>query len=297
MNGRPRLTVLGTGYLDGTHAACAASLGFDVLGVDSDTGKVSQLNAGRLPFYEPCLGELLRADTDAGQLAFAMSYPQAPRESCGKCTRGRSLRAPRSTSPAWRPLSWSRQPRTRSWLRRSPSSTRWQRCARSPVAMSAHCRRSLGSDQRNLAGVPVCVLGAAFKSGSDDVLDSPALDVAQILPGMGAQVTVHDPAAVASARRACPELGYTATTVEAAQGAHVVPLLTEWPEFATLSPADLGSVVARRNIVDGRNALEPAMWRAAGWNYRAFGVAAAQPSSRCSAVRRSAMGGGQSSSH
>ena len=88
----------------------------------------------------------------------------------------------------------------------------------------------------DLADIPVCVLGAAFKPGSDDVRDSPALDVAQILQGMGAQVTVYDPAALANARRARPELGYAATLTEAARDAHVVLLLTEWAEFTELRP-------------------------------------------------------------
>jgi UDPglucose 6-dehydrogenase len=127
---------------------------------------------------------------------------------------------------------------------------------------------------RDLAGVPVCVLGAAFKPGSDDVRDSPALDVARILHGMAARVTVYDPAALASARRACPDLGYAESMTEAAQDAEVVLLLTEWPEFTELGPGRLGGVVARRNIVDGRNVLDPAAWRNAGWNYRALGVAA-----------------------
>jgi UDPglucose 6-dehydrogenase len=126
---------------------------------------------------------------------------------------------------------------------------------------------------RDLAGVPVCVLGAAFKPGSDDVRDSPALDVSQILHGMGAQVTVYDPAALANARRACPDLGYAESMAEAAQDAQVVLLLTEWPEFSRLRPGSLRSVVAQRNIVDGRNVLDPALWRDAGWNYRALGVA------------------------
>ena len=82
-----------------------------------------------------------------------------------------------------------------------------------------------------------------------------------------------------------------ATVTEAAQDAHVVLLLTEWPEFAGLSPGDLGSVVARRNIVDGRNALDPALWRTAGWNYRALGVAATWVPSQRSAVRQSTTGG------
>jgi UDPglucose 6-dehydrogenase len=129
----------------------------------------------------------------------------------------------------------------------------------------------------DLTDVPVCVLGAAFKPGSDDVRDSPALDVAQILHGMGAQVTVYDPAALGNARRARPELGYAETLAEAAQNAHIVLLLTEWAEFAGLKPADLETVVAQRNIVDGRSILAPDVWHTAGWNYRALGVAIPPP--------------------
>ena len=73
-NGPLRLTVLGTGYLGITHAACMASLGFDVLGVDIDAGKVDQLNAGQLPIYEPGLRELLRSELGSGRLAFTTSY-------------------------------------------------------------------------------------------------------------------------------------------------------------------------------------------------------------------------------
>jgi UDPglucose 6-dehydrogenase len=105
------------------------------------------------------------------------------------------------------------------------------------------------------------------------VRDSPALDVAQILHGMGARVTVYDPAALGNARRACPELGYAASAVEAAQDAQVVLLLTEWPEFAWLRPDELSRVVGRRNIIDGRNVLDPVPWRQVGWDYCAPGVA------------------------
>jgi UDPglucose 6-dehydrogenase len=125
----------------------------------------------------------------------------------------------------------------------------------------------------DLTGIPVCVLGAAFKPGSDDVRDSPALEVAQILTGMGARVTVYDPAALGNARRACPELAYARTPAEASRDAHVVLLLTEWPEFTALTPEGLDATVARRNIIDARNVLDPRLWRAAGWNYQALGVA------------------------
>jgi UDPglucose 6-dehydrogenase len=125
----------------------------------------------------------------------------------------------------------------------------------------------------DLDGIPVCILGAAFKPGSDDVRDSPALEVAQTLAGMGARVTVHDPVALGNAQRAFPDLAYAATVAEAARDAHVVLLLTEWPEFIALTPDRLDPTVARRNIIDARNVLDPDIWREAGWEYQALGVA------------------------
>jgi UDPglucose 6-dehydrogenase len=104
---------------------------------------------------------------------------------------------------------------------------------------------------------------------------------------------VYDPAALANARRACPELGYAATPTEAAQDAHVVLLLTEWTEFAELTPGDLGTVVAHRNIVDGRNVLDPALWRAAGWNFRSLGAAPAASLSTRFGGRRNAKDRGE----
>src|SRR4029077_11647077 len=105
--------------------------------------------------------------------------------------------------------------------------------------------------------------------------DSPALDVAQILHGMGAEVRVYDPAAAENARKVCPELKYTDSAIGAATGADVVLLLTDWPEFADLDPAELGAVAAVKTIIDGRYMLDPAVWRAAGWHARAPGTPAA----------------------
>jgi UDPglucose 6-dehydrogenase len=117
----------------------------------------------------------------------------------------------------------------------------------------------------------IAVLGAAFKPDSDDIRDSPALDVASRLRGAGADVTVYDPAAMDNARRRFPDLGYADTAVEALADADVTLHLTEWREFRELDPATVGSVVRQRNIVDGRNALDPGRWRDAGWTYRALG--------------------------
>jgi UDPglucose 6-dehydrogenase len=438
----PRLTVLGTGYLGITHAACMASLGFEVLGVDTDAGKVDKLNAGQLPIHEPGLRELLRSGLDSGHLAFTTSYPRAaafgdlhficagtppqpgshhadlsqvtgcvtalaplldrPCLVVGKSTvpvgTARRLaaelaRACPEAELAWNPeflregsavadslspdrivagvmSSWAegilRQVYARPiadgslFITTGLETAELAKVAANAFlatkisfinAMAEICEagggdvqvlsRILGADSRigsaflrpglgfgggclpkdirafmartadlgvgqalgflrevdainlrrrirtadlacemvgeNLTDVPVCVLGAAFKPSSDDVRDSPALDVAQLLHGMGAQVTVYDPAALDNARRACPELSYAETLAEAARDARIVLLLTEWAEFADLTPDDLGAVVAQRNMVDGRNVLDPDLWRTAGWNYRALGVALPPP--------------------
>jgi UDPglucose 6-dehydrogenase len=434
-----RLTVLGSGYLGITHAAAMASLGFEVLGVDTDGRKVDQLNDGQLPIYEPGLEELLRDGLGAGRVRFTTSYqeaaalgdvhfictgtPQQPGSNhadlsqvhacvaalaplldrpclvVGKSTvpvgTARRLAAELSHACPDAELAWNPE-----FLREgtavadtlSPdrivagvTSARAEQILRQvyarPLAagaafivttletaelakaaanaflatkisfinaMAEICEAAggdvralaqiIGADPRigpaflraglgygggclpkdirafaaradelgagaslaflrevdainlrrrartadltlelaggNLTGVPVCVLGAAFKPGSDDVRDSPALDVAQILTGMGAQVTVHDPAALENARRARPELRYAATVADAARDAHVVLLLTEWQEFTALTPGGLSPIVAQRNIIDARNVLDPAVWREAGWEYRALGMAA-----------------------
>lgn len=123
----------------------------------------------------------------------------------------------------------------------------------------------------SIVGRRIAVLGAAFKPDSDDVRDSPALSVAAQMQLQGAHVTVTDPQAVENARSRWPDLKYASSAFEAAQGAEVVVLATEWDEYRALDPHELGDVVAHRSIVDGRNVLDPAVWRAAGWTYRALG--------------------------
>ncbi|HJU98063.1 MAG TPA: UDP-glucose/GDP-mannose dehydrogenase family protein [Jiangellaceae bacterium] len=122
-----------------------------------------------------------------------------------------------------------------------------------------------------LIGRKVAVLGAAFKPHSDDVRDSPALNVAGRLQLQGAYVAVYDPQATDNARRIFPTLDYAASAYEACRGAHVVLHLTEWPEFREIDPAELATVVNRPNLVDGRNSLDSDAWRAAGWTYRGLG--------------------------
>jgi len=123
----------------------------------------------------------------------------------------------------------------------------------------------------SFSGCRVAVLGAAFKPNSDDIRDSPALDVAAAVQRRGGSVRVYDPAAMDNARRDYPQLAYADSALDAGRDADLVLHLTEWREFRDMDPAVLGGVVHRRNIVDGRNALDPVAWRAAGWTYRALG--------------------------
>jgi UDPglucose 6-dehydrogenase len=134
--------------------------------------------------------------------------------------------------------------------------------------MVALTREALGGE---LLGKRIAVLGASFKPDSDDVRDSPALNVAGQLHLQGAQVTVYDPKALENARRIFPTLGYADSAREAVRGADMVLHLTEWAEFRELDPAELGEAVTVRHILDGRNALDAEVWRKAGWTYRALG--------------------------
>jgi UDPglucose 6-dehydrogenase len=121
-------------------------------------------------------------------------------------------------------------------------------------------------------GKKVTVLGAAFKPHSDDVRDSPALEVAARLKGLGAEVVVTDPQAIDKARQVSPQLQYVASRDDALRGADAVVLVTEWDEYRRqLSPEHAASLVSGRVIVDGRNCLDPIAWKAAGWTYRGMG--------------------------
>ncbi|MGB8385428.1 MAG: UDP-glucose/GDP-mannose dehydrogenase family protein [Dermatophilaceae bacterium] len=122
-----------------------------------------------------------------------------------------------------------------------------------------------------LIGKRIAVLGAAFKPNSDDIRDSPALDVAMAAKKLGATITVHDPKAIAHAKARAPELSYSCGVEVACWQADVVLLLTEWQEYRDLDPAELIGTVRFPCVVDGRNALDPNRWRAAGWKYRALG--------------------------
>jgi UDPglucose 6-dehydrogenase len=435
---KPRISVIGTGYLGATHAVCMTELGYEVVGLDVDASKVAKLSAGEVPFFEPALVALLRKNLDTGRLRFTTSYqevadfadvhficvgtPQKQGSNAADLTyveaafgslapllKRRALVVGKSTVPtgtaermaqlvaslapaadvevAWNPeflregfaVEDTLHPDRLVFGVRSEWAEAQLRAAFAGVlaagtplvvtdfataelvkvaansflatkisfinAMAEVCevvhadvtklsealgyddrigRRflqpglgfgggclpkdirafmaragELGADQAlaflsdvdainkrrrartvdlgrelldgSLAGARVAVWGAAFKPNSDDIRDSPALDVAANFQRDGAQVVVYDPAAMDNARRDYPELKYAESALAAAAGADLVLLLTEWAEFREMSPDALGEVVAARRIVDGRNALDPAQWRAAGWTYRALG--------------------------
>ncbi|GAA3831072.1 UDP-glucose/GDP-mannose dehydrogenase family protein [Sphaerisporangium flaviroseum] len=434
-----RLTVLGTGYLGATHAACMAALGFEVLGLDVDPVKVARLQAGELPIHEPGLEELLQRGLESGRLRFTTSYEEAAEfgdvhfvcvgtpqkkgeyaadvsylddvvESLAPHLTRECLIVGKSTVPvgtaqrladnlqrlapagelvelAWNPEFLREGFAVRDTMHPdrivlgvvSDKAEKVMRevyeamlsegtpliitdyptaelvkvaanaflatkisfiNAMAEVCEAAHAdvkdlslalsfderiggrflnpglgfgggclpkdirafmarAGELGADQaltflrevdainmrrrarmvdlaRELAGgsfrgCTVGVLGAAFKPNSDDIRDSPALDVAVKIREQGGKVTLYDPVALENARRAHPTLGFGSSALDAARGAHVVLLLTEWQEFIDLDPETLGGVVATRRIVDGRNALDAETWRASGWHYRALG--------------------------
>lgn len=439
-----RIAVFGTGYLGATHAACMAELGHDVVGVDVDSEKVSKLQKGELPFYEPELEDVLKRNRQAGRLRFSSSYEEAanfadvhfiavgtpqkkgelaadtsavdtvveelapllnrPALILGKSTvpvgtahrlnqRARDL-APvgREVEVAWNPEFLREGYAVEDTLRpdrivlgihqRSGSSAEElvrdiysstietgtpfivtdlataelvKTAANSFLAtkisfinaMAEVCEASgadvavladaiglddrigrkflnagigfgggclpkdirafmarageLGADQAltflrevdninmrrrtrvvdiareavggSLIGAQIGILGAAFKPNSDDVRDSPALNIAGQLQLQGATVSVYDPKAIENSVKQFPTLSYAVTALDACAGADLVLVLTEWDEFKEIDPRSLAKLVRTRSIIDGRNCLDPARWINAGWRYRGMGRA------------------------
>jgi len=436
---KPRISVIGTGYLGATHAVCMAELGFEVLGMDTDTAKIAALTSGALPFYEPAVEPLLRKHVASGQLRLTSSYaevaefgdvhflcvgtPQRSAESAADVSylesavtnlaphlRAECLVVGKSTVPvgtaerlsrelgelapvgtgaelAWNPeflregyaiedtltpdriVVGTATERAEKILREVYAT---QIAADTPFlvtdfptaeltkvaanaflatkisfinAMAEVCEQAggditmlaeamsyderiggknlkpglgfgggclpkdirafmarageIGADQAltflrevdainlrrraravdvareccdgSLNGRRVGVLGAAFKPNSDDVRDSPALSVAGAIQLEGAHVSVYDPKAMANARHDYPTLQYASSALAACRDADVVLHLTEWQEFRDLDPAALATVATTLCVVDGRNALDAARWRAAGWQYHALG--------------------------
>ena len=430
-----KLSVIGTGYLGATHAACMASLGFEVIGYDTDTNKIDLLSKARVPFYEPDLEELLAAQIKSGRLTFTknindlatadvhficvgtpqvkggnaadLSYVNSALEGIAKIVKPGGLVVGKSTVPvgtasklrdrlialnpkadlAWNPeflregfavedtlkpnrlvvgvvsdeaekilkeVYAANLKENIPWVRADLPTAELVKVAANSFlatkisfinAMAEVCEASggditvlakaIGYDPRigsrflqagigfgggclpkdirafmaraeelgakqaveflkeidainlrarqriielvrkdlsnDLSGKKIAVLGAAFKPDSDDVRDSPALDISAQIQAAGAIVTVHDPKAITNAQKRFPGLNYAQEINETLKDAELVLHLTEWKIYREINPAQIKSLVKSAIIIDGRNALDREAWRAAGWKFRALG--------------------------
>ena len=429
------LSVVGCGYLGATHAACMSSLGFTVVGVDTDPEKVALLQSGKLPFYEPGLDTLLEQEMKTGRLSFTTDFsavkdadvhfvcvgtPQskdglaadltyvksavaaiAPFLKDGSLVVGKStvpvgtaqgLRAELVKSAPQADLAWNPEflregfavedtltpnrlvvgvanDRAEEilkevyepiiaigtpWIRADlPTSELVKVAANSFLAtkisfinaMAEVCEaaggdvtvlaKAIGYDPRigsrflqagigfgggclpkdirafmaraeelgakqaleflreidainlrarqrvidvvrgelseDLTKYKIAVLGATFKPDSDDVRDSPALDIAVQLQAAGAIVAVHDPQGIEPARKRFPNLQYQEVITDALKDADLILHLTEWKEYRQIDPAAISSLVKSKIIIDGRNKLDRTLWRNAGWKFHALG--------------------------
>jgi len=429
------LSVVGCGYLGATHAACMSSLGFTVIGVDTDPEKVALLQSGKLPFYEPGLDTLLEQEMKTGRLSFTTDFsavkdadvhfvcvgtPQskdglaadltyvksavaaiAPHLKDGSLVVGKST-VPVGTAQALRAelakiapqadLAWNPEflregfavedtltpnrlvvgvANDRSeeilkevyepvialgtpWVRADlPTSELVKVAANSFLAtkisfinaMAEVCEaaggdvtvlaKAIGYDPRigsrflqagigfgggclpkdirafmaraeelgakqaleflreidainlrarqrvidvvrgelseDLTKYKIAVLGATFKPDSDDVRDSPALDIAVQLHAAGAAVVIHDPQGIEPARKRFPNLDYAPVINDAIKDADLILHLTEWKEYRQIDPDAISSIVKSKIIIDGRNMLDRTLWRNAGWKFHALG--------------------------
>jgi UDPglucose 6-dehydrogenase len=129
-------------------------------------------------------------------------------------------------------------------------------------------REAVGGD---LSGKRVAVLGVAFKPNSDDIRDSPSLDICRRLAAQGAVVCVHDPVATPNAAKVRPDLRYADSVSEAVEDADLVLHLTEWADYQAIDPASLARIAARPVLIDARCTLDADLWRSAGWSVRVPG--------------------------
>ena len=430
-----KLSVIGTGYLGATHAACMASLGFEVIGFDTESSKVDLLSKGKVPFYEPDLEELLAEQIKAKRLTFTnkvedlsdadvhficvgtpqvkngnaadLTYVNSALESIAKHVKPGGLVVGKSTVPvgtatklrkrllelnpkadlAWNPeflregfaVEDTLRPNrlvigvvtdsaenilkevyavnlkeNTPWVRADLPTAELVKVAANSFlatkisfinAMAEVCEASggdvtvlakaIGYDPRigsrflqagigfgggclpkdirafmaraeelgasqaveflkeidainlrarqriielvrkdlsdDLVGKKVAVLGAAFKPDSDDVRDSPALDISAQIQAAGANVTVHDPKAISNAQKRFPGLTFAEDINSTLKDAEIVLHLTEWKIYREIDPTQIKKLVKSAIMIDGRNALDRDLWRAAGWKFRALG--------------------------
>jgi UDPglucose 6-dehydrogenase len=139
-----------------------------------------------------------------------------------------------------------------------------------------------------VAGRRIAVLGLAFKPDTDDMRQAPSLDVISHLQDLGARITATDPAALETARPLLPGVALTDDPYRCVRGADAVVLLTEWPELVGLDWARVATLVHRRVVVDGRNALRGCGLPELGFSYAGVGFAKQRPAAAPAGVRRAA---------
>lgn len=430
-----RVSVIGTGYLGATHAACISSMGFEVIGVDTDPAKIDLLTQGRVPFYEPDLEELLASEIASGRLSFSsaiadaadcdihficvgtpqqegslaadLRFVDAALEAVAPIAKPGSLIVGKSTVPvgtaqrlrtrlaeinsdvelAWNPeflregfavedtlrpnrlvvgvtsdaaeaklkeLYKANLEADTPWVRADLPTAELVKVAANSFlatkisfinAMAEICEaaggdvtvlaKAIGYDPRigsrflqagigfgggclpkdirafmaraqelgaeqaleflreidsinlrarqrvielvrkdladDLAGKKIAILGAAFKPDSDDVRDSPALDIAAQIHAAGGDVVIHDPKAMVPAQKRFPGLRFAESIDEALTGAQLVLHLTEWKIYREIDPVAAKKLAKSAIMIDGRNALDREQWLAAGWKFRALG--------------------------
>jgi len=430
-----KLSVVGCGYLGATHAACMSSLGYTVVGVDTDPVKIAELQSGKLPFYEPGLDTLLAQEIKSGRLSFTtdvssvadadvhficvgtpqskdglaadLTYVKSAITAISPFLKKGSLVVGKSTVPvgtaqslreelaktsphsdlAWNPeflregfavedtltpnrlvvgvandeaeeiLKKVYKPILdlgTPWIRADLPTAELVKVAANSFlatkisfinAMAEICEaaggdvtvlaKAIGYDPRignkflqagigfgggclpkdirafmaradelgakqaleflreidainlrarlrvidvvrselseDLSQYKITVLGATFKPDSDDVRDSPALDIAAQLNAAGAKVVVTDPQGIEAARKRFPNLEYAPHVNDALRDADLVLHLTEWKEYRQIDPVAISSLVKNKIIIDGRNMLDRDLWRKAGWKFRALG--------------------------
>lgn len=133
--------------------------------------------------------------------------------------------------------------------------------------------RKVRSALWTLRGKRLAVLGLAFKGGTDDVRESPAIAIVESLLAEGCEIRAYDPAAADRAREVLPASGITcvSSAFEAAQGADALLVLTEWDEFKHLDLARLKQLLRYPIVIDGRNLFSPQVMREHGFNYLSMG--------------------------
>ncbi len=123
----------------------------------------------------------------------------------------------------------------------------------------------------SVAGRTIAVLGLTFKPNTDDMRESPSLDIVPALTAAGAKVRAHDPEGMAEAKKLLPAIEYCAGPYEAMQGADALVIITEWNAFRSLDLARMKALLKAPVVVDLRNVYHPREMAAAGFRYSSIG--------------------------